>query len=205
MTRRTPQEKKALRYKKERRTGSLHGYVKSYPDTKARINRAYRHEANATLRNVNIDSFQSAVELTDEQAITRERLQHSINSEPGDHFKAYSHSLKEWVKDRVDRRIQRAGDRYFAAAYNSTVHRKRFKRYLQTLLSGRSAASARVANYYKELIAPSNPEAQRYHAKRRAWLRSFFRDEPECERTLKAWIAEMEHQYPGNSLVDGAT
>lgn len=50
MTRRTPQQKKALRYKKERRTGALHGYVKSYPETKARINRAYRHEAKSFFR-----------------------------------------------------------------------------------------------------------------------------------------------------------
>ena len=204
MARRTPQEKKALRYKKERRTGSLHGYVKSYPDTKARINRAYRHEAHATLRSVSIESLESAVELTEEQAITRERLQHSIKSAPGADFKAYPHSLEEWVKDRVDRRIQLAGDRYFAHAYNSAVHRKRFKRYLQTLLSGRSLGSARVANYYKELLDPSNPEVQRYHARRRAWLRSFFRDEPDFELKLKAWIMKMEHQYPGSSVVDGA-
>jgi hypothetical protein len=192
MVRRTPQEKKALRYKKERRTGSLHGYVKSYPDTKARINRAYRHEANATLRSVSIESLESAVELTDEQAITRERLQHSIKSAPGADFKAYPYSLKEWVKDRVDGRIQLAGDRYFAAAYNSAVHRKRFKRYLYTLLSGRSSGSARVANYYKELLDPPNSEVQRYHARRRAWLRSFFRDEPDCERKLRAWIMELD-------------
>lgn len=197
MVMRTPQEKKALRYKKERRTGSLHGYVKSYPDIKARINRAYRHEANATLRSVSIESLESALELTDEQAITRERFQHSINRDPGAHFKAYPHSLKEWVKDRVDGRIHRAGDRYFAAAYNSAVHRKKFKRYLQTLLSGRSLRSAKVANYYKELLNPSNPEVRRYHARRWAWLQSFFQDEPDCEHELRAWIMEMERQYRG--------
>jgi transcriptional accessory protein Tex/SPT6 len=194
MARRTPPEKKALQYKKERRTGSLHGYVKSYPDTKARINRAYRHEANATLRTVSIESLETAVEVTDEQAITRERLQQSIKRAPGGDFKAYPHTLNEWVKARVDGRVQRAGDRYFSETYSSAVHRKRFKRYLQTLLSGRSSGSAKVASYYKELLDPPNPDAERYHADRRTWLRSFFRDEPDCELELKAWIVKMGHQ-----------
>ena len=196
MARRTPQEKKALQYKKETRKGSLHGYVKSYPETKARFNRAYRREANATLRSVGIESVESAVELTDEQAITRERLQHSIKTATGADFKAYSHSLKEWVKDRVDGRIKRPGDRYFADTYNSAVHRKRFKRHLKTLLSGRSSRSARVANYYKEVLDPTNPEVQWWYERQQAWLRSFFQDEPDCERELKAWITKMEHQYP---------
>ena len=196
MAKRTPQEKKALQYKKETRKGSSHGYVKSYPETKARFNRAYRREANATLRNVTIESLESAVEVTDEQVITRERLQHSIKTAPGADFKAYSHSLKEWVKDRLDGRIKHAGDRYFGDAYDSTLHRKRFKRYLKTLLSGSSSRSARVANYYKEVLDPPNPEVQRWHERRQAWLRSFFQDEPDCERELKAWIIKMEHQYP---------
>lgn len=197
MARRTPQEKKALSYKKEGRTGSSHGWVKSYPKIKARINRAYRHEANATLRNVSIESLESAVGLIDEQAITRERLQHSLKSVPGGDFKAYRRSLKEWVNSRVDGRIQLAGNRFFADAYNSAVHRKRFKRYLQTLVAGRSVRSARVANYYKEVLDPPNSYVEWWHNKRRAWLRSFFCDEPDCERKLKAWIIKMEHWYPG--------
>ncbi|HSE22047.1 MAG TPA: hypothetical protein VLB68_10325 [Pyrinomonadaceae bacterium] len=195
MMRKTPQEKKALKYRKERRTGSLHGYVKSYPKTKARISRAYRHEANVTLRRVGIESLKNADELADEQAITRERLQQSIQREPGAHFKAHPHMLKEWVKGRLDARVQLAGDRYFAEAYNPPVHRNRFKRYLQALMSGHSLRSARVAEFYKAILDPQDLETQKYHTRRREWLRLFFRDEPEYQLRLNAWIKEMERQF----------
>lgn len=141
-----------------------------------------------------MESLEVAVALTDEQAITRERLLHSIKKAPGTHFKPYSHSLEEWVKEHLDGRIQKAGDRYFADQYNSAVHRTRFKRYLRTLLSGRSSRSAKVANYYKEVLDPPNPEVELYHASRRAWLRSFFQDEPDYEHKLNAWILEMQVQ-----------
>ena len=71
MRSKSPQQKKELKYKNERRTGSLHGYVKSYPKTKARINKASRHEANAVLRGAGIVSLENAIEVTDVQA-TRE-------------------------------------------------------------------------------------------------------------------------------------
>lgn len=195
MTRKTPQEKKDLAYKKERRTGSSHGYVKSYPRTKARIARSYRHEANITLRSLPIESLESAEELADEQAITRERLQHSIARPPGADFKAHRHSLKEWVESRLEGRVQIAGERYFSEKYDPLVHRKRFKRYVQALLAGRSLRSAGVAYFYKAVLDPQDLETQRYHEKKREWLRSFFRDEPEYERKLNAWIVEMERQY----------
>jgi hypothetical protein len=197
MGRRTPQEKKASKYKKERRTGALHGYVKSYPKTKARINRASRHEANAVLKGAGIKSLESAVELTDERAITRERLQHSVERAPGAYFKAYQHTLREWVDSRLEGRVQSAGrDRYFARPYNSEMHRERFGSYLQTTLSGRSAKAAEIARFYAEVLSPSGVEEERYHARWRVWLRAFFRDEPEYEHKLKAWIREMEQLYP---------
>src|SRR5690349_15840364 len=114
MTRKTPQQKKTQQYKKERRTGSSHGYVKSYPETKARINRAYRHEANVILKSAGIESLEQAVEVADEQSITLGRIRHSIKRAPGADYKADPHSLEEWVKDRLDRRVQFAGVKYFA-------------------------------------------------------------------------------------------
>ena len=57
-----------------------------------------------------MESLESAVALTDDQAITRERLLHSIKKAPGTHFKPYSHSLEEWVKEHLDGRIQKAGE-----------------------------------------------------------------------------------------------
>ena len=68
----TPPEKKDLQYEKERRAGALHGYVKSYSKTKARLNRTPRHEANTILKGAGIKSLENAVEVSDEQAITRE-------------------------------------------------------------------------------------------------------------------------------------
>lgn len=197
MGRKTPQEKKDLKYKKERRAGALHGYVKSYPKTKARINRASRHEANVVLRGAGIGSLESAVEVADEQAITRERLRHSVERAPGADFKAYQHALREWVDGRLEGRVRSAGrDRYFALPYNSAVHRERFCKYLQTVLSGRSAKSAEVARFYGEVLGPSGVEEERLTARWRVWLRAFFKDAPDYEPKLRAWIQEMEHLYP---------
>lgn len=197
MRTKNPQAKKDLTYKKERRTGSLHGYVKSYPRTKARINKASRHEANAVLKGAAIVSLENAVEVTDVYAITRERLQHSIERAPGANFKAYSLTLKEWVNKQSERRLHSTGrDRYFARPYNSELHRKRFGKYLKTILSGRSAKSASMARFYKEVLSPSGVDEERYLAKWRVWLRAYLRDEPESEARLKEWIREMEHLYP---------
>lgn len=192
MTRKTPQEKKELKYKKERRTGALHGYVKSYPRTKARINRASRHELNAVLKSAGIESLDSAVELTDALALTRERLEHSVAHAPGAHFKAHPHTLKEWVDNRLDGRVQFAGARYFARTYDSETHRKAFSKYLQTILSGRSAKSAGVAKFYAEVLNPSSLESEKYHARRRIWLQAFFKDEPEYEHKFRVWIRELD-------------
>jgi hypothetical protein len=192
MKRKTPQEKKELLYKKERRTGSLHGYVKTYPKTKARINRASRHEADAALKDLGMESSEQAVEVTDDQAITRERLQRSIKRVPGGDFKARPYKLKEWVKDRLEGRVKFAGDRYFAEPYDSAAHRKRFSKHLKTILSGRSSTSALVARFYEDVLNPSNLEAEKHHAKRRLWLQAFFKDEPEYEVKLSVWIAEMQ-------------
>ena len=197
MRTKNPQQKKELTYKKERRTGSSHGYVKSYPKTKARINKASRHEANVVLRGAGIVSLENAIEVTDVYAITRERLQHSIERAPGADFKAYSLTLKEWVNKQSEGRLQSTGrDRYFARPYNSELHRKRFGKYLQTILSGRSAKSAEVARFYKEVLSPSGVDEERYLAKWRVWLRAYLRDEPESEVRLKEWIREMDHLYP---------
>lgn len=192
MKRKTPQQKKELLYEKERRTGSLHGYVKTYPKTKARINRASRHEANAALESAGLQSSEQAVELTDDQAITRERLQRSIKRTPGGDFKARPYKLKEWVKNRLEGRVKFAGDRYFAESYNSAAHRKRFRKHLQTILSGRSATSAAVARFYKDVLNPQNLEAEKNHARRRIWLKAFFEDEPDYELKLRVWIEELE-------------
>jgi hypothetical protein len=196
MRTKSPQEKKDLKYKKERRTGSLHGYVKSYPKTKARINKASRRETNAVLRSAGIVSLENAIEVTDVQAITRERLEHSIERAPGTDYKAHPHTLKEWVTTRLEGRVRLAGDRYFAETYNSEAHRKRFGKFLQTLLSGRSAKSAEAARFYGEVLNSASVEAERYHARRRVWLRAFFKDEPELGLRLRAWIREMENLYP---------
>lgn len=200
----TPQQKKDLQYKKDRRTGSLHGYVKSYPVTKARINRASRHEMNALLKKVEMETLARAETVTDEQAITRERLQHSIKRPQGADFKAQPHPLKEWVKNHLESRVHLAGDRYFAREYNSESHRQEFRKYLQTLVSGRSLKSATVARFYKEVLNPPNPESERYHARRSVWLKAFFMDHPEDEAKLHAWIEKMEDQHSRDTLHDVA-
>jgi hypothetical protein len=107
----------------------------------------------------------------------------------------YPYTLKEWVTSSLEVRVQSAGDRYFAEAYNPDRHQKRFSRYLQTILSGRSAKSAEVASFYEAVLNPSSLEEERHHARRRAWLRAFFRDEPEYERKLRAWIRDIENLY----------
>lgn len=192
MTRKTPQQKKNEQYKKESRTGSSHGYVKSYPETKARINRAYRHEANTILKTAGIASLDQAVEVTDEKSVTHGRIRHSVKRAPGSHYKAHRYSLEEWVKDRLEKRVQFAGVRYFDHPYDSQLHRKSFKKYLQSLLSGRSSRSASVASFYKTVLYPQDVDTANYHERRRDWLRSFFRDEPDYERRLDAWIDELE-------------
>jgi hypothetical protein len=135
-------------------------------------------------------------------AITRERLQHSIEHAPGDDFKAYPYTLKEWVDSRLEYRVQSAGsDKYFSRPYSSESHRKGFGKYLRTILSGRSAKSAELARFYEEVLNPSKPhEGETRYAGWRNWLQAFFRDEPELEGKLIAWIREIELLYPKDNV-----
>jgi hypothetical protein len=196
MRRRSPQEKKSLQYQKERRTGSMHGYVKSYPKTKARLNKAYRHEANVVLKGAGLETLRTAVEVTDELAITRERLRHSVGRANGSDFKPRPDTLREWVDSRLDGRVRLAGKKHFREPYNSERHRKSFGRYLETIMSGRSSRSAEVARFYGLVLSPPDPEVERLHASWSNWLKAFFRDEPEYEGKLRVWIKEMGDLHP---------
>jgi hypothetical protein len=171
--------------------------VKSYPKTKTRLNRVPRHEANAILRDAGIKSLENAIEVADEQAITRERLQHSVERTPGADFEAYQHSLGEWVDSRLKGRVQLAGgDKYFAHSYDTAMHRESFCKYLQAILSGRSARSAEVARFYRTVLSPCDVEEERVSTRWPVWLLAFFKDEPDYELRLRAWIREMEQLYP---------
>jgi hypothetical protein len=66
--------------------------------------------------------------------------------------------------------------------------------FLSELVKGVESHRDKVASFYKEVLSPQDNETHHY-AKRRDRLRSFFREEPEYERQLAAWIKKMEGQY----------
>ena len=77
--------------------------------------------------------------------------------------------------------------------------RERFVAFLNTLIEGGTAYSRELAFFFNQLLEPPEMPVQVDHVSvpsgfpfspaPRVWLRSFFRDEPEWERRLRAWIA----------------
>jgi hypothetical protein len=198
MRRKTPREKKELDYRKEGRVGSLHGYVKSYPKIKARLNRKSRRQAETVLKVAGIESAESAAEAADAQALTRARLLRPVPRVGGFNFKPHRYTLKEWVGQKLERRALSSGHRYFAEPYDSGKHRKKFAAHLRTIMLGRSPRSAEAASFYRELLSPTTPDTGRRYGRQMAWLRQFFADAPRYEQRFRDWLEGLEQPRPGS-------
>jgi hypothetical protein len=107
--------------------------------------------------------------------------------------------LAEWVQHRQRARIRRTCWNYFKHPYQSGHDRERFAAFLSTLTMGLTAYARELALFFNQFLEPPEIPVEPDPPGRalghgvlpgpQLWLRSFFQDEPEWERRLRAWIA----------------
>ena len=195
---RNPSEKKALDYRVQHRyVGEyVQRELRSWPKKKQLRNQTYRRRVERSLdRALN----KAGVEMED------------VSPAPVRRIKSRRYvwgpvPLGEWVAGKLSRRVERTAWNYFKEPYDSQRHRKTFSAILASLTKGRSAHSRALAERFAGLLAGIDPEllkegryvltgAPHYAVARgrqvNTWLQAFFRDEPEWEPRLRAWIIEM--------------
>jgi hypothetical protein len=183
---RTPQEKKALSYEKDYIVEAEypHLFRRSWPRKKRGVNRRERRKAQQQLTHLNLQH--------DEEDLAE------VPAKPVRHRKIYRWGpirLKEAVQYRLEGRARRVGWNFFKQPYSSQKHRVPFIAFLRTLLADTKSEHAReVARTLSLVFVP--PVDRRAWAwggpQKWAWLQAFFRDEPEWEPRLRAWIAHWE-------------
>jgi hypothetical protein len=187
--RKSPQQKKALAYKRDRRITAEypHAFRRYWPLKKARANRKYRRQVALVL-----DDVKEQVKLGDDE-------QFHVQSMPVHRNKVQKwepdYTLRQWVDSRLERRIERIAWNFFKQPYESALHRERFVNFISAVTQGRSISSRKLAVHFGELLQP--PEVEGYleqwpmnNRKKRIclWLQAFFRDEPEWEGHLRNWV-----------------
>jgi hypothetical protein len=185
--RRTPAEKKQLEYTKDHVNSAEypHAFRKSWPRKKAKASRAYRHK---------IVQLSSKLVTRQEEDFLDEESPEIVRRR----------EVKKWsvapmgmiVQGRLEDRIRRTAWNFFREPYDSTRHRERFAKFLASQIDGTTENSRRLALLFQAAL--SGPQG--YNSRsgswghRRDWLQDFFRDEPDWERRLRAWIASFEDQ-----------
>jgi hypothetical protein len=183
-----PQQKKRLSYKKDfinDRSESVQGFRKTWPRKKAYANQAHRHEVRQLLHTVEgIAVSDAAAEEIHPLSVRRKQLR-----------KWQPLPLGEVVKLRLSDRFRTTGYNFFKVGYNSKLHQKRFSQFLATLIQGHSDQSKQHSLVFKRLMESDSQQIEKDGGQlqqRRAWLASFFKDEPNWKAHLQTWIASFE-------------
>ena len=190
MRRKTPREKKDLEYIKDHVTfaESVHGARKTWPRKEARVTRAYRR-----LVRQRIGSFQARHEddFPDEEnpmSVRRQRVR-KLGVLP----------FGEVLRRRKEKRLEGTMHNFLSGSYYPIYGREHFAAFLSSQVGGRTEKSRMLAQYLQELMDIPQKyvrtvEQYWWWEKKREWLLAFFRDEPEWEERVRAWIASFAEQ-----------
>jgi len=107
--------------------------------------------------------------------------------------------LGEWVERKHSTRIHRVAWNFFKQPYWSDRDRERFAAFLAALTEGRRGQARDLARIFAGVLRGEAPMEQegsfnRYHrvgSDAPRWLQMFFRDEPQWEVRLQAWITAI--------------
>lgn len=193
--RKSPQQKKILSYKRDRRIAAEYpqAFRRYWPLKKARASRKYRRQVTQALNEVKEQVKPGDGEYFHIQStpVRRDKVQKWEPNRP----------LREWVDSRLKQRVEFTARNFFKQPYDRALHRDRFVRFLSTLTQGHSISSRKLALRFGALLQP--PEAADSIAQRslgsrekqdQLWLQAFFQDEPEWERKLWDWVKSFPQQ-----------
>ncbi len=187
----TPQEKKALAYKKDHviATQARYGFARAWARKKARANQKERSQVRqmlARLRPLQTDEQREDFPL---RPVRRDRVRK---------WKGSAVPLGQWIGNRQRVRAYRVAWNFFKSPYESQSHQERFAAFLQTLvLDSQSTQARETARHFAHLLAPGSSAIRDDSwntEQKRAWLRAFLQDTPDWEKRLWDWIYRCEER-----------
>jgi hypothetical protein len=184
--RKTPQEKKALEYEKD--------HI-SYPNSRERArkrsaNREYRHEVHLVLTRIKAWDGDFQVDELQTEQVARGRAEKRWIVVP----------LGEVVARRLRLRWERRAIKFFNHKYWAPRDRERFVAFLTSLTSAPSQYTHELVEMFdgtlearsEKGLPNSTRQYDRFGRWRKQYLHGFFRDEPEWEERVRAWIASFD-------------
>jgi hypothetical protein len=191
--RKTPQEKKANEYAKDHLVTGFEAsyrvarnFRKSWPRQKVHAGKAYRRATNQRLH-AQAAQGDTSSNLPYYEPIRRRM----VRKWPGSIT-----PLGKVVEERIEKRVIGSAQDFFWYDYESDRDCARFSAFLQSRVGGRTAKSRLLAFYLRDLMEPSNEgrwaDNEWLSEKGQQWLRAFFRDEPEWEARVRAWIDSFD-------------
>jgi hypothetical protein len=193
MARLTPQEKKRLAYERDHVVQSEYTHLarKGRPKWKAMGSRSARRRADGLVKGLGNRPADAVLEEAETEGLTAEHIR-SVRS-PIRYWRHGVLTLREHVADRARKRLWSAAFDFFGKRYDPAEHRTRFANYLASLVAGSGEGSRAMAAFLANVLNPEpRHDTMDWRRRRRGdWLRAFFRDEPQWEPRLRAWMDRM--------------
>jgi hypothetical protein len=193
----TPQQKKALSYAKDRRVGAEypHAFRRYWPRKEAHASRQYRRGVRQSLVHELRTLPAEALDDIAASSIRREEVRKWGPNIP----------LGQRVPDRLSLRVVRTASNFFNRPYVAERDHARFVALLASLSARRTSWSREQARAFNMLLDPPEYDTPVSHhllgrrEQRQEWLRAFFADEPAWEQRIRAWVRSQlgPHDHDG--------
>jgi hypothetical protein len=188
----TPQEKKRMEYDRDRYVDAEYPHLlrKRWPKKKAAVSRRDRRRGERLVAELRNRPADEVVDAGDEAGITARAAHRTLT--PHALRKSGVKTVRERLADRAESRQRKTGFNFFREPYDAARHQKPFAAYLASIVAGPPSGDgsrARAAHLARVLDpTPMDPRTDRWRETRRLWMHAFFRDEPEWDARLRAWI-----------------
>ena len=170
-----PTIKKALELTRDHRTAmdAPHAFRKGWPKKKATVNRRFRRAVSEQLASVSDGG----------ESLSVQRHPHSL-------WKSGVSTLRERISSNHESRITRHPS-YMLKVY-SAESAKRFIKFLDATINGRSADAQGRAKWLRALLYDLTLSAHSTVGAQQRWLRCFLEEHAEQAQRIHAWAATRE-------------
>jgi hypothetical protein len=180
---RSPQEKKELSYKRDRRppTENLPASGKDSPKKKVFATRAYRHKFTEALQNVDAETALEGDEplLVEVLSVRRREVKKFSLS-----------SLRDNIRNKWGKRARVELVNFFRKPYDSESHQKTFTGFLETQMRTDTVFAEELAFYIDDLFKLTSQRPKREYElpdDYKQWFKAYLADNPTIEARLREW------------------
>lgn len=181
--RRTPRLKKADEYDRDHHQPNSHGFWRTWREVKARAHRKSRRKVTRLERDAIATAHDPEAFEAAEGRVTHRMDRLTKGGTP---------SVRERVRLQRQARLWRTGwDRFFRRPFDPAADRRPFRRFLESIMEGRSGQAVELARYFRSILAPPRRGrgAEGVESTTARWLRQYFADDAALEARFRRWIA----------------